>query len=513
MQEIKQRVVVTASGILMGTLAMFISLFLLSKDISKSQQYYANESLGLAQAVIYESLQTLETLNSLEHHDCGKDLLIKIRQIVFLSNFIKDIGVLQEDKLLCTSIGGPLTEPIVVVPPDFTSKQGLDVWLNQKLIALNRLNSGLIMKKDQFNVVIANTTFANLDYGDNYWEMVSGFKGQYRHISGTPELFRQVGRDNDSEVTLSYHYFHQCNSTYQFCIALKLYNSSLVKNRLTFLLLSLLLSVTVGVISSMLAVTLIKRHLSVNARLRRGLKKGYFYYQIQPLVDLKTQQIIGGEVLARFTDPHGSLTPEEFIPLLPKLRMTWPFTLHIIKGALTELQASQAMQASTKISFNIFPLDVETNRIAELRQQPEIEQFSGNITLEITEDLQLDGLNARRNINLIIQQGFEVAIDDFGTGYSNLKQLKHFRCHYLKIDKSFVCELANGTVRSSLIPHIVDIARQSKLKIVAEGIENEMQAEALRDLKVEYGQGQMFGEAMAISDFVALYLASQQQTK
>ncbi|MPW29530.1 EAL domain-containing protein [Agarivorans sp. B2Z047] len=505
MRIFSPRTVVISSGFFTCALMVYIALMLLSADISESQRRYAHNTISLTQTVIYDSLQALDDLEKLDINDCSEASLTKMRQTVYLSSYIRDVGLLEDDHLLCTSVGGLLEEPVALDPPSFSTSLGFDIWLNTQLIIFDYLHSGVVIRRGDFNVVIDNSTFAPLEYGDNQWELVSNRRENAIHLTGTQGIYKDTDTLVYEEVTDNYHYFHSCSENYDFCIALSLYNYTLIKNKTWFLFFSLMFSLAFGILASICSETLFKRHSSTNARLRRGLRKKHFYYQIQPLVDLKTKRVIGGEVLARFKDPLGALYPDQFIGEIRALKLTWPFTLLVMKNALKDLQASGVIQSDCKISFNIFPNDVENNNINELKNLQEVKDFAGNITLEITEDLQLDSLVANQNINQVIKQGFEVAIDDFGTGYSNLAQLKNFRCQYLKIDKSFVFDLEAGSIRSSLVPHMVDIAHKSDLKVIAEGIENIMQSKVLEDLGVEYGQGWMFGKPMPVKQFVEAY--------
>ena len=505
MRIFSPKAVVISSGLFGCVLMVYLALLLLSADIRESQRRYAHNTMTLTQTVIHDSLQALDDLEKLDINDCSEASLTKMRQTVYLSRYIRDVGLLEDDHLLCTSVGGLLEEPVALEPPSFSTSLGFDIWLNAQLIIFDYLHSGVVIRRGNFNVVIDNTTFAALEYGDNQWELVSDRKEKAVHLTGTQGIYKDTDTLVYEEVTDNYHYFHSCSESYDFCIALSFYNYTLVKNKTWLLFFAFLVSLAFGILASICSETLFKRHSSINARLRRGLRKKHFYYQIQPLVDLKTKRVIGGEVLARFKDPLGELFPDQFIGEIRALKLTWPFTLLVMKNALKDLQASGVIQSDCKISFNIFPNDVENNNINELKNLQEVKDFAGNITLEITEDLQLDSLVANQNINQVIKQGFEVAIDDFGTGYSNLAQLKNFRCQYLKIDKSFVFDLEAGSIRSSLVPHMVDIAHKSDLKVIAEGIENIMQSKVLEDLGVEYGQGWMFGKPMPVKQFVEAY--------
>jgi EAL domain-containing protein (putative c-di-GMP-specific phosphodiesterase class I) len=103
--------------------------------------------------------------------------------------------------------------------------------------------------------------------------------------------------------------------------------------------------------------------------------------------------------------------------------------------------------------------------------------------------------------------GYLVSVDDFGTGYSNLSSIKKLLPDFLKIDKSFVFDMEENSLRSSLIPEIVGIARAVGAKVIAEGIENEAQWRMLLSFGVEYGQGYWFARPMQLAQFAA-YLGS-----
>ena len=91
------------------------------------------------------------------------------------------------------------------------------------------------------------------------------------------------------------------------------------------------------------------------------------------------------------------------------------------------------------------------------------------------------------------------AIDDFGVGYSNLSQLKTLNCDFLKIDRSFVMDMEDNSIRSSLIPHIVSIAEGLNVELIAEGVENAEQSKELKGLTIGFGQGWLFGKPQSAS--------------
>jgi sensor c-di-GMP phosphodiesterase-like protein len=130
-----------------------------------------------------------------------------------------------------------------------------------------------------------------------------------------------------------------------------------------------------------------------------------------------------------------------------------------------------------------------------------------NLQVEATESGLLHGPQSGNVPTGVRALGIGLAIDDFGTGYSSLARLQTLGPDVLKIDKSFVDAIGTETPMSQLVPHMIDMGRSLHLKIVAEGVEREEQAEYLRRRGVQYGQGWLFGRSMGLERFRAALAA------
>ena len=188
------------------------------------------------------------------------------------------------------------------------------------------------------------------------------------------------------------------------------------------------------------------------------------------------------------------LRPDEFIASIKKLDQCWKFTQDISARAHRELAEQDSLPDGFKVNLNVFPQSVASGEILRLLEQEHLRDGRFQYCLEITEDEQLTGDKVNEILLRLNKGGYRIAIDDFGTGYSNLKQIKNFHCYYLKIDRSYVIEIEDGSIRSSLVPHIVQISQDLGLEVVAEGVESTSQRNTLVEIGVRFGQGWLFGK-------------------
>nr|WP_315471702.1 EAL domain-containing protein [uncultured Rhodoferax sp.] len=230
----------------------------------------------------------------------------------------------------------------------------------------------------------------------------------------------------------------------------------------------------------------------------------------QPVVDLPSGRVIGCEVLARLQDGDTLLYPDQFIPALIKQKLTWTFDALVTAQAIQELSRSLPDQSEAfSVALNFFPQNLCRSILHPHLQQAlqQTERTDLHLHLEVTEyDFSEHLVPELRQLQA---DGYAISIDDFGTGYSNLGAVKHIAPDYLKIDKSFVFEMEDTSIRSTLIPEIIAIGKAISSEIIAEGIENQAQLLRLRALGVQYGQGYYFSRPVPLAEFMALLRADQ----
>lgn len=239
---------------------------------------------------------------------------------------------------------------------------------------------------------------------------------------------------------------------------------------------------------------LISNYLTIENDLRRGLAHNEFTLFYQPKVQSNTGHLVGFEALIRWIHPEkGLIPPNVFIPIAEETDLIIPLGYWVIEEACRQiLQWSQKGLNVVPVSINISPVqlkqDVFFNNFCDIIIRTDVDPAL--LGIEITEtsvmhDVESNALNMARLRELNI----EVSIDDFGTGYSSLSYLKKLPIDILKIDRSFVSDMATDPDAVAVVEAIISIAHTLKLSVVAEGVETKEQLKHLRDSGCEYIQG------------------------
>lgn len=237
--------------------------------------------------------------------------------------------------------------------------------------------------------------------------------------------------------------------------------------------------------------------------LARGIEAREFELHLQPMVDLATGELDGMEALARWRHPvRGLLGPAVFIEPAESSGLILGLGSHLVDLAI-ELAGRWADRRCGRIWLNLSPLQLadgerlmaDLNRVARAGVDPAL------MGLEITETGVLSDLDgAIAVLEEVRARGFDLALDDFGTGYSSLSYLRRLPVTTLKIDRSFVTGVAAEAADLAIVESVVGLAHALDLRVVAEGVEDRVHAEAVRELGVDVGQGYWFGRPVAECD-------------
>ncbi|HYG13045.1 MAG TPA: EAL domain-containing protein, partial [Methylophilaceae bacterium] len=245
--------------------------------------------------------------------------------------------------------------------------------------------------------------------------------------------------------------------------------------------------------------------------LRNALANNQLEVLYQPIVDLKTRHILKAEALLRWQHPElGTIDPLAFIPLAEESGLIheigfWTFE----QAALCSKHWSEMLGYPFQISVNKSPVQlVSQARKINWAQHLEAMGLSGsNIAIEITEGVLLNASPGVIDKLLKYRKaGVELSIDDFGTGYSSMAYLKKFAVDYLKIDRSFIQDMAENTGDLTIVRSVILMAHELGIKVIAEGIETEAQSRLLIEANCDLGQGFLYSEALPTEHFESLLM-------
>ena len=247
--------------------------------------------------------------------------------------------------------------------------------------------------------------------------------------------------------------------------------------------------------------------LSLMTELKNAIEKDQLQLNYQPKIEIKTGKVVSAEALVRWRHPeHGFIFPDEFIPLAEQTGNIRYLTHWAIKQAILQHKTMQKLGFDIKMAINISAIDLTDLElppfVAALLCEHNVAPSA--LIFEVTESAIMDDPEqAIVALNMLRNMGIKLSIDDFGTGYSSMEQLKRTPVDELKIDKSFILDLATNKDDLIIVKSITNLAHNLGLTIVAEGIENIESLNVLRELNVETAQGYFMSKPLEASLFEA----------
>jgi len=247
--------------------------------------------------------------------------------------------------------------------------------------------------------------------------------------------------------------------------------------------------------------------------LHTALPEQAFELYFQPVVDLRSGRLVKAEALLRWHHPQrGTVLPGEFIAVLEETGLIVEVGDWVFREALRcGRRWSELLGRPFKVGVNVSPVQLVADAHAGrwLEQMRAAGVAGDSLMIEITEGvLLMDKPNVRTALGAFRAAGIELALDDFGTGYSSLSYLNQFDLDYLKIDQSFIHNLAPGSRDLALSKAIIVMAHELGLRVIGEGIETAAQLELLLGAGCDFGQGHWFSKPLPAAQFEIL-LAGQ----
>ncbi|WP_039875973.1 putative bifunctional diguanylate cyclase/phosphodiesterase [Herbaspirillum frisingense] len=251
--------------------------------------------------------------------------------------------------------------------------------------------------------------------------------------------------------------------------------------------------------------TQVSNRLEMLINLRRALDQEEFKLYYQPKLSLKDGSVIGAEALIRWQSPEqGMVPPDRFIPFAEDAGLIVPIGEWVLRTACHQNKCwQQAGLPTIPVAVNLSPRQLNQSLpdfVSDVLAQSGLAPSC--LELEITENVVMkDAEKSVATLHALKRLGLQISVDDFGTGYSSLSYLRRFPVDALKIDKSFVRDIARDADSAAIVKAVISLAHILNLRVIAEGVEDEEQHAFLKENACDEVQGYYFGKPMAVADF------------
>lgn len=406
-----------------------------------------------------------------------QEMMLPLQKQVARSPSINSISVIQDGQYFCSSIVG-----------SNISKKSIpekEIYIKEKNLLTDQPSISYYHRYDDENGFQFFMKEIPVELEDSRFGQISLSNSQYV-ISKDNEFSIHVL--NDDKVYSSNKYGFHLLLKYDRWSSIKSY---LVDNQI-FIIITLLMLILLRILSN----TSTRLNFDFY-KLRKAIRKNQITPYVQPIVSEK-EQIIGGEVLARWIKPCGTIiSPLEFIPQMEKFGLIGEMTQSILRQLNDNYQNST--QNGLRISVNLTENCLYNDEIYTLCKQLSKKCI---LVLEFTESTEFEN---REKITSYMQKfrviGVKFALDDYGTGYSSLQYLNYYQFDFIKIDKSFIDNIETNSQSLKILENIILLANNLDIKLVAEGVENKNQQQILNELQISSHQGFLYFKPMPLNEF------------
>ena len=477
---------------------------------------YARDVLHRSETTSDQALLAMQALSATHSPDhCSDTNLAIMRRFDLSSSYLQAVGHAIDNAIECSSLGRD-AGALPLSLPDWVTPIGVKIRINVKfpfdpvtayLVLENPDGFAAIINKDlpldattsERDVTLAafatnnGRLYAARGYFDPKW-VGAGISGLPQHQ--TVDTF--IDHGHVIAVARSSKY-------YLGAIAALPVSYMLAKTRTTTQIL-LPVGMVAGIVLALVTLYLARLQMAMPAVIKTALKRHEFFLHYQPIVDLRTREWVGAEALIRWRRRGGEMVrPDLFIHVAEDAGMIQRITQHVVKLVARDVRDLFKQRPDFHIAINLSSDDLHADSTVTLLRQlvTDTHAAPGNLIVEVTERGFLKREPAQKIVRALRAGGIRVAVDDFGTGYSSLAFLESFELDFLKIDKSFVDTMNLDTPTSQVALHIIEMAKSLNLKMVAEGVESEAQAQFLCERGVQYAQGWLFGKPMPMDELRA----------
>lgn len=481
----------------------WLRIYHMSQSILQDEAVRQRDAL---ERIVLQAEKTLQGVTPWVGRSCG-EVGSQLQATGTLSPYFRSIWLVSRGQLYCSSVarsteGLDMAMPAEVVPMLTGSRTllvpGSPYAREAPALALYVPTSATDGVLGYVDGVYLTETLHSVKNNDLAWTAMS--VGKMSLTSEGPTLQPSSVATRGAQITLASEHF-----------ATSLAGSPTLMRELAASQAPIFLSFG-GVIAFLLGV-LTFRHLGPSQFMRRqiarGIKRDEFKVYYQPVMELASGRCAGAEALLRWHHPlAGLVRPDAFIPIAES------------NGLIVELTRAVLRQIRNDMSMGALPpgfhmgINLAERHLRDTTIVQDIERLYGSLNdtyplvAEITERYVIRDTAAARHVMAELQRrGIETALDDFGAENNSIGYLKRYDFNYLKIDKEFLPVTEDDVVTRNICDSIIQLANNLQMTIVAEGVENEMQADYLRERDVTYAQGYLFARPISFDELVQFAIA------
>jgi len=466
----------------------------------------ARRAIALAEARVREAVGALDGLAARGVDSCDPAHIEAMRYAAFNTVPVKEIAVVGPDaETLCTHLGLPLGERTMLSSELLVGAAGY--WLD-----IIKLATGERMVRLRRQVGASPNAVAALVPTTLFLPQVSTrggpFSGYARIVTRQGTVIGEVGGRPREDVGPNF-VADTKSDTFGFDVEIVSSRTRIAAEHANLKWFGFFAAGIIMMIATGFVVVIPQRSpRNPVAEIEKALETGEFVPYYQPIVDIRTGQLRGAEVLVRWRKPDGTLVlPGAFIPLMESSDLIHDLTRILMQKVCVEAGSAIGRRPDLKISFNfagkLFGEPTIVKDVRNIFANSPI-KFS-QVVLEVTERDPIENFTETRQIIAALQGlGVRIAIDDVGTGHSGLSYMLKLGVDIIKIDKMFVDAIGTDRNSTTIVETLVDLARNMRMDVVAEGVENFEQVMHLRTLGVRLAQGYVFAPPLPGSSFLQL---------
>jgi sensor c-di-GMP phosphodiesterase-like protein len=428
---------------------------------------------------------------------CSNEFHSQLKKVAFLPDGLHEFIYAPDGIPVCSTNVATFPRPEQLQNPDIpaTDPEGISIWARHPLdfVGLKGLEGSIAYKAPFAIIVPMPKVEAIHDWVSKELVLVAP-DGRTWHRGGELGVHDGHGRDvaqNGSAIVADVSMRETaCEEGGIYCITAGTTPLRVLRASEKWIAVAILFASVLAALLGTHAKSLLARYWSFEARFLRNLKPDSVICFYQPILNVRSGEIAGVEVLARWRDVDGTVvSPDKFIDIVSRAGLTKDFTQMVANRAYLELAAILPPSQRLQVNFNIFPGDLDCAALCHTFRGFLEEQHRFDLVLEIVESDALPIDIVQREIEALGKTGIKVYIDDFGTGYSNIQNLALLAIHGVKLDRSFGMA-PDKSMMARMLLHAIDMVDTSGCVIVVEGVETCERLELLRRTKrVDFAQG------------------------